>query len=259
MVTLIKLEELKREQEKVYKELVKIKEEERELFIKLQDLKTIEGMKRLQFLQYSNKIAVLEVNEAKKEVYCIKKFNENKTSEKSNENIEKVKTIKIETNYNSVITENKNEPIENKTKLTDEDFDAFQREYLDSYQYRRMLSLNFRDDVVAQLSRIKYCDWETKSKEINTILQKTGRFDTYRGKEIDKNGLVFCMVAPPNDINYSETDVVKYALDKFFKISGMLLPNNAQQQKMEIIMPAVFEKISEEQYELIQKGFLNFK
>ena len=78
MVTLIKLEELKREQEKVYKELVKIKEEERELFIKLQDLKTIEGMKRLQFLQYSNKIAVLEVNEAKKEVSCIKKFNENK-------------------------------------------------------------------------------------------------------------------------------------------------------------------------------------
>ena len=65
-MTLIKLEELKREQEKVYKELVKIKEEERELFIKLQDLKTKEGMKRLQFLLYSNNISIFDFNESKK-------------------------------------------------------------------------------------------------------------------------------------------------------------------------------------------------
>ena len=251
------LEELIIKRENLYKELVQLKNRKKDLITELYELKKQDSIKMLQFLHCDNQIAVLELyNQSIKKVHLTedyhKKFDNNSIGEDNKKVQESISDFSTKQ-----LSKKEEKTLENKTIVSNEDFDKFQDEYYKSF--RSMLSLAITDNTARMLSKMPYQDWMIKKDDIDILLQKSGRADTYRGKEIEKVNQVYCIVAPPKDINFSEVDVVKNALDKFFDIDGNLLPNNVKQQHMEIIMPAVFLKRSDEYYELKQKGSLKFE
>ena len=256
-----KLEYLIAKRENLYNELKQIKNRKKELMAELYELKKKDSMKTLEFLHFDNQIAILEVYNKQFEKPEENKNFQNEFLDKNNDEnckkntVEKSSYIKILINKDKQNPEGK-QPLENKTVLSNEDFDKFQDEYYKFF--RSMLPLAITDNVARLLSKMSYQDWMLKKEEMEIFLQKSGRSDTYRGKEIEKENQIYCIVAPPKAINYSEADVVKNALDKFFDIEGILLPNNVKQKEMEIIMPAVFIKRADGYYELNQKGSLKF-
>ena len=231
------LEELIIKRENLYKELVQLKNRKKDLITELYELKKQDSIKTLQFLHCDNQIAVLELyNQSIKKVHVTENYHKKFANNSIGEDNKKVQES-IRDFSTKQLSKKEEKTLENKT----------------------IVSNAITDNTARMLSKMPYQDWMIKKDDIDILLQKSGRADTYRGKEIEKANQVYCIVAPPKDINFSEVDVVKNALDKFFDIDGNLLPNNVKQQHMEIIMPAVFLKRSDEYYELKQKGSLKFE
>lgn len=259
------VEELKNKQKELYEKLLKIKQEEKDLILKLHDLKTKEMSLKLYFLNCDNQIAILELIGNKSGKY-LKNENLEIESEKStkykNYNHDKINLENSKMNEkNNAIRKLPDEKIEDEKKykavFLEEFFEEFQRKYYTSF--RSMMALSIRNETAMMLSKLKYVDWETKYINNDIFLQESGSSNTYRAEEVKKDGSIYCIVAPPPDINLSEVDIVKYALDKFFDLEGDIVPNNSIQKKMEIIMPAVFVKRLDNYYELKQKGSLKFE
>lgn len=259
------LEELKDKQKELYEKLLKIKQEEKDLILKLHDLKSKEMSLKLYFLNCDNQIAILELMGNKSEKYLRNenlKIESEKNAKYKNYNQDKInlKNSRMNEKSNAVrkLPDEKIEaPKEYKSVFLEEFFEEFQRKYYTSF--RSMMALSIRNETAMMLNKLKYADWENKYINNDIFLQASGSSNTYRAEEVEKDGNIYCIVAPPPDINLSETDIVQYALDKFFELEGDIVPNNSVQKQMEIIMPAVFVKRLDNYYELKQRGSLKFE
>lgn len=259
------IEELKSKREEFYEKLLKIKQEEKDLVLKLHELKTEEMKLKLYFLNCDKKIVILELIGDNSEKYF---RNENAKIETEKEikytnynqdktNLRESRTNKDADSVRKLPDEKKEVEKEYKSVFLEEYFEKFQKKYYTSF--RSMLALSIRNETAMMLSKLKYADWENKYINNDIFLQESGSSNTYRAEKVEKDGSIYCIVAPHPDINLSETDIVQYALDKFFDLEGDIVPNNSIQKKKEIIMPAVFVKRLDNYYELKQKGSLKFE